>query len=174
VRATLAGHLMMARTPVTGRPADRSRRYPARPVLGVGALLFRRGRVLLIERGKEPLLGYWSLPGGVVETGESLEQAVIREMREETGLDVKPSYLLEVFERVMLDNEGKAEYHYVLVDFVCRWRGGTAQASDDAQRVAWVPVQNLGQLLLTEGTRTVIERAYAAYQRRHSRIRTSA
>jgi 8-oxo-dGTP diphosphatase len=91
------------------------RRYPQRPILGVGALIFNRDKILLVERGKEPLKGYWSLPGGVLETGETLEQGVVREVREETGLEVKPVKVLEIFERIIRDASGAAEYHYVLI-----------------------------------------------------------
>src|SRR5215475_14041489 len=95
------------------------RQYPVRPLLGVGALIFKRKRVLLVERGKAPLKGYWSLPGGLVETGERLEESVCREVLEETGLQVRPLYLAEIFERIMHDDAGRVEYHYVLADYVC-------------------------------------------------------
>ncbi len=133
-----------------------------RPLLGVGALIFRSNRVLLVERGKEPLKGYWSLPGGLVETGERLEDAIRREVREETGLVVKPAYLAEVFERIMHDTKGRVEYHYVLADYVCKVVSGKPVASDDASRVAWFRIDELGDLLLTEGTREVIEKVHAA------------
>src|SRR5258708_3416272 len=98
------------------------RRYPKHPLLGVGALIFtktgRRGPILLVERGGQPLKGYWSLPGGLVETGETLVEAVRREILEETGLKVEPAKLFEVFERIMRDPQGRAEYHYVLADYV--------------------------------------------------------
>ena len=145
-----------------------NRRYPTHPVLGVGALIFEDNKVLLIERGKEPLKGYWSLPGGAVETGERLEDAVRRELLEETGLHVNPLYMAEVFERIMPDSAGGAEYHYVLLDYVCGVTGGRLCASSDASRVEWVSMQVLPDLLLTSGTKDVIERAYADYQRRNS------
>lgn len=116
-----------------------NRRYPQRPVLGIGALIFDRGRILLVERGKEPLKGYWSLPGGVLEIGETLEQGIIREVREETGLEVEPLKMLEIFERIIRDSQGAPEYHYVLIDYICRVTGGSLRAADDASRVAWVP-----------------------------------
>jgi len=131
-------------------------------LLGVGALIFRRNRVLLVERGKEPLMGYWSLPGGLVETGEQLETAIRREVLEETGLTVRPAYLAEIFERIIHDDAGRVEYHYVLADYVCKIVSGEPIASDDASRVDWFRVDRLGDLLLTEGTREVIEKVYAS------------
>jgi 8-oxo-dGTP diphosphatase len=134
-------------------------------VPGVGALIFRgRGRsgaILLVERGGHPLKGYWSLPGGLVETGESLDQAVRREVLEETGLQVKPVEMFGVFERVIKDSRGRAEYHYLLVDYVCRVTGGKLRAADDVARVEWVRRERLGDYQLTEGTREVIEREYS-------------
>ena len=147
------------------------RQYPLRPLLGVGALIFRRDSILLVQRGKEPLKGYWSLPGGLVEAGERLEAAVEREVAEETGLVVRAQYLAEVFQRIMRDEQGRTEYHYVLADYVCRVaQRGTAQAGDDAGKVAWVKIKKLGELLLTEGTKEVVERVYADYKRRNARI----
>jgi 8-oxo-dGTP diphosphatase len=134
-----------------------SRRYPPRPVLGVGALILDSGRVLLVERGNEPLAGCWSLPGGVVETGERLEDAVVREVFEETGLRVTANLIATVFERIIEDTEGKYEYHYVLVDFYCAIQGGELRAGDDSRRVGWFDVDSLGSIHMTEGTREVIE-----------------
>ena len=128
----------------------------------MGALILRRGRVLLVERGRQPLKGYWSLPGGVLETGETLEDGLRREVREETGLEVKVSRLFEVFERIMPDEKGRSEYHYVLLDYVCRARGGALAAGDDVSRVEWVEERNLGKYRITEGTEAVIRRAFRA------------
>jgi mutator protein MutT len=142
-----------------------SRRYPTRPFLGVGALILEGARILLVERGKEPLKGYWSIPGGIVETGEKLEEAVRREVAEETGLVVEPYAMFEIFERIMADEEGQPEYHYVLIDYLCRRVSGEPAAASDASRVEWVEDQNLRRYRLTEGTLGVIERAFAKLQR---------
>ena len=137
-----------------------NRRYPTRPVLGVGALIFNRDKILLVERGKEPLRGYWSLPGGVLEVGETLAQGVVREVREETGLEVKPLKVLEIFERIMRDAQGELEYHYVLVDYICRVTGGSLRAADDASRAAWIPRRLLSTYQITIGTLPVIEKGF--------------
>jgi len=136
------------------------RRYPKHPLVGVGALIFEGGRILLAERGKEPLKGWWSLPGGLVETGETLRDAVCREVLEETGLVVEPAGLFEIFERIMRDDAGAAEYHYVLIDYVCRITGGSLAPGDDVSRVEWVRRADLGSYRITEGTLGVIEKAF--------------
>lgn len=124
-----------------------------------------------MERGKEPLKGYWSIPGGIVETGEKLKEAVRREVMEETGLDVDPYLMFEIFERIIPDQEtrpdeeSKPEYHYVLIDYLCRRVAGDPAAASDASRVEWVAEQNLHSYHLTEGTLGVIERAFAKLQR---------
>ena len=116
----------------------------------------------MVERGKNPLKGYWSIPGGLVETGETLDQAVRREVLEETGLRVKPVEMFGIFERVMRDARGRAEYHYLLLDYVCKVTGGKLRAGDDVARVEWVTRGRLGDYKMTEGTRDVIERAYSS------------
>ena len=140
-------------------PED-DRRYPKRPLVGIGALIFHRGRILMAQRGKEPLKGWWSLPGGCVETGETLDFAVRREVREETGLEVEPLRMFEIFERIMRDPEGVTEYHYVLIDYVCRVTGGTLCAGDDVSHVAWMRENELSTIRITEGTLAVIARAF--------------
>jgi ADP-ribose pyrophosphatase YjhB (NUDIX family) len=134
-----------------------SRQYPPHPLVGVGALIFDGDQILLVERGNPPLQGYWSLPGGLVEAGERLEDAVVREVKEETGLDVKAGRLATVFERIMPDSLGQCEYHYVLVDFYCSVNGGVLAAGDDSKNTRWFPLSELPALLLTEGTREIIE-----------------
>lgn len=134
-----------------------SRRYPPRPVLGVGAVILDGERVLLVERGKEPLAGCWSLPGGVVEAGERLEDALVREVFEETGLRVKTDIIATVFERIIPGAAGRCEYHYVLIDFYCAILGGELRAGDDSRRVDWFEIDFLSSLTMTDGTREVIE-----------------
>lgn len=136
------------------------RRYPKHPLLGVGALIFQRDCILMVERGGEPLKGWWSIPGGLVETGELLEDAIRREVREETGLEIRPAGMLQIFERIMRDAQDAAEYHYVLVDYICRVRGGTLRAGDDVSRAEWVRRPDLKKLQITEGTLVVIEKGF--------------
>ncbi len=133
--------------------------YPRRPVVGVGAVILRRGRVLLVRRGRPPGQGLWSLPGGVLETGERLEDGVRREVREETGLEVRSAEFREVFERIIRDRDGRVRYHYVLIDFLCRVAGGRPRPADDADAAEWVREEDLEQRGLTEGTLEVIRRA---------------
>lgn len=142
-----------------------NRRYPKRPLLGIAALIFNRDKILLIERGKEPLKGQWSLPGGALEVGETLEQGIIREVREETGLEVKPLKVLEIYERVMRDAQGRPEYHYVLIDYICRVTGGSLRAADDASRAAWVSRRLLPTYPITTGTLAVIEKGFRTRSR---------
>ena len=136
------------------------RRYPPRPILGVGALIFQHDRILLVERGREPLKGWWSLPGGVLETGERLEEGIRREVLEETGLSVNTLCVAEIFERIMRDADGRAEYHYVLIDYECEVAGGDLCAGDDVSAAAWVKREELQMYQLTEGTLEVIERVF--------------
>ena len=127
---------------------------------GVGALIIEADSILLVQRAREPLKGWWSLPGGVLEPGELLRDAVCREVQEETGLLIEPVEIIEIFERILRDADGRAEYHYVLVDYLCRVLGGTLAANDDAGQVAWVPRHNLASYRITEGTLPVIEKAF--------------
>src|SRR6266550_2210286 len=136
------------------------RRYPQRPILGVGAIIIESGRVLLVERGREPLKGYWSLPGGVLEIGEKLADGIRREVMEETGLEIELLSVVEFFERIMKDADGVAEYHYVLIDYLCRVTGGVLQAGDDVSQARWVDRAALPEYRITEGTLPVIEKAF--------------
>jgi len=138
-----------------------TREYPDRPFVGVGAVIVEGGRVLLVKRRFEPLAGQWSLPGGAVDVGETLEACVIREMREETGLDVMPGPVIEVFDRITHDADGRVQYHYVLVDYVCRPVGGRLAAASDAADVAWAAPGELPSFKLTEKATAVIARGFA-------------
>ncbi len=113
-----------------------------------------------MERGKEPLKGFWSLPGGILEVGEKLADGIRREVLEETGLTVNPVSMFEIFERIMPDADGRPEYHYVLIDYICRVTGGTLAAASDVSAVAWVPQQELADYNITEGTLEVVTRAF--------------
>ena len=126
----------------------------------MGALIIDRDRVLLVQRGKQPLKGWWSVPGGVVETGEHLAEALQREVLEETGLEAEPLLVVEIFERILRDKEGKAECHYVLIDYLCKAKGDP-KPGDDAAAVEWVKRKDLGARKVTEGTLQVIELAFA-------------
>ncbi len=135
------------------------RRYPERPVVGVGGVVLAGGEVLVVKRGAEPSKGLWSIPGGAVETGESLAQACAREVAEETGLEVSVGPVVEIIERLLRDEQGRVEYHYVLIDFVCSSPRREPQAADDAADARWASLDSLEGLGLTPDTRQVILKA---------------
>ncbi len=137
-----------------------SRRYPPAPVCAVGALIYRGSRILLVRRGKAPSLGKWSVPGGRLRLGETLEAAVIRETREETCLEVRPSRIGKVVEHLLRDDRGEIEYHYVIVDYVCRVIGGSPQPASDVSEVRFVEISELSQWDMTEGTAQVIREVF--------------
>lgn len=114
-----------------------TREFPAAPLAGVGAVVVENGRVLLVRRGHEPLKGRWTLPGGLIELGEGLKEAVRREVQEETGLLVEPVELVEVLDRIHRE-DGRVRYHYVIADYLCRVTGGKLEAASDADEVRWV------------------------------------
>ena len=132
------------------------REYPVSPLVGVGAVIIEDGRVLLVKRGHPPLAGEWSIPGGVLELGETLREAALREAREETCLAVETADLLGVYDRVLRDDDGHTIYHFVLVDFLCSRVGGEAQAADDADEVRWFTPAEARGLPLAEDTAEVI------------------
>ena len=135
-----------------------SRQYPERPIVGVGAVIVDEGKVLLVKRKYEPLKGQWSLPGGMVEIGETLETALVREMLEETALRVDVGPVIEVFDRIMRDEERRVRYHFVLIDYLCWPAGGSLQAGSDVEEAIWADPAMLGDYALTEKAMSVIER----------------
>jgi 8-oxo-dGTP diphosphatase len=156
---------------LTGMPKDKqemNREYPDRPVVGVGGVVIENSRTLLIRRGSEPLRGQWSIPGGLLELGESLEQGVARELLEETGLEVRVVELIEVFDRIYSEGvEGGAgtrarpRYHYVIVDYLCERIGGEARAGSDVTDVAYAAEDDLARFALTPTATRVLQTAFA-------------
>lgn len=135
------------------------RKYPDRPIIGVGGIVFQGDQVLLIKRGEEPSLGQWSIPGGVVQVGETLEEAVIREIREETHLEVEVLALTKILDRIFRDPDGRVTYHYVLADFLCRLRAGELKSDSDAREARFVALQDLPSYQMAPPTLEVIHRA---------------
>jgi 8-oxo-dGTP diphosphatase len=155
-----------------------SREYPDRPVVGVGGVVIEKGRALLIRRGSEPLLGQWSIPGGTLELGESLEHGVVRELKEETGLTVRILEMIEVFDRIyedeadaagreMVESSGAAarkrgpRYHYVIIDYLCERIDGDAKAGSDVTDVAFATEDELEKYGVTETATRILQKAFA-------------
>jgi 8-oxo-dGTP diphosphatase len=136
------------------------REYPDVPLIGVGAVVVDAGRVALVRRGQPPLLGEWSIPGGVLEVGETLREGAMREAREETGLIVDAGELLGIFERLVPGDDGRVRYHYVLMDFLCVRNGGALLAASDAADVRWFRPEELEELKLASDTLAVIQKAF--------------
>jgi ADP-ribose pyrophosphatase YjhB (NUDIX family) len=137
------------------------REFPDVPLVGVGAIIIEDARVVLVKRAHPPLQAQWSIPGGVLEVGELVREAAIREAREETGLIVEPADLLGVYDRVLRDVERRVQYHYVLIDFLCRRVGGELLAASDAAEVGWFTREQLPALKLAEDTQDVIRKGFA-------------
>lgn len=146
------------------------REFPSAPLIGVGAVVVHHGRVLLVRRGTEPARGQWSIPGGLVELGESLKDAVIREVREETGLIVEPIQLIELLDRIYHEggHEGsRVQYHYVIADYLCRVESGELRAGSDAAETRWAEHAEWNShsaLALDPITARVIEAGWRAAQ----------
>jgi len=153
------GPIMAEETPPPAEAIVPPRRYPPRPVVGVGAVIIDEGRVVLIKRKYEPLAGQWSLPGGTLEIGESLEAGVAREMREETGLEVAVGPVVDVFDRILLDTDGRVRYHFVLIDYLCRPIGGSLVAGSDVADAVLADPGALAPFRLTPKAISVIDRA---------------
>jgi 8-oxo-dGTP diphosphatase len=151
------------------------REYPEQPLVGVGGVVIDQMRALLIRRGSPPLEGQWSIPGGMLELGETLEQGVTRELAEETGLDVKVIEILEVFERIFpapptADGQpgdaSRPQYHFVILDYLCELRGGTLRAGSDALEFAWAREEDLLKFDLTLAAARVLRKAFARARER--------
>jgi len=136
------------------------REYPERPLVGVGGVVIRDGRTLLVRRGSAPLEGEWSVPGGMLELGETIVEGVQRELLEETAIEVRVLDLIEVFERVTRDEAGKLKYHFVILDYLCEAVRGEAQAGSDVTAVAWARESELSKYSLTPTATRVIQKAF--------------
>ena len=134
------------------------REYPTSPVAGVAAVVFRGSEVLLVRRGNQPSKGKLGIPGGVVELGETAEEAVVREVKEETGIRVKPLRVLDVLDSIVRDDEGGIRFHYVLLEFLCEPLGGELRASSDASDALWAPLERFEELDVMPRTRAFIEK----------------
>ncbi len=137
------------------------REYPETPLIGVGAIIIEDSHVLLVKRGHPPLAGEWSIPGGVLEVGELLKEAAVREVKEETGLTVEPGEILGVFDR-LIHNGNRVQYHYVLIDFLCRRIEGLLQPGSDAEEVRWFTAEEIPSLNLAADTAEVIRKGLAS------------
>ena len=144
------------------------REYPDTPLVGVGAVIIEDGRVALVKRGHAPLLGEWSIPGGVMEVGETVREAVVREACEETSLQVTVERLLGVYDRLLRDDEGRVRYHYLLVDFLCRRISGDLCAAGDADEVRWLTPEKVKQLMLPDDTNEVIRLGFESSSKQRS------
>lgn len=136
------------------------REFPEIPLVGVGAIIIEGSRVVLVKRAHPPLQDQWSIPGGVLEVGEMVREAAVREAREETGLIVEPAELLGVYDRVLRDAGQRVQYHYVLIDFLCRRVAGDLQASGDAAEAGWFTREQLPAMNLAEDTLDVIRKGF--------------
>jgi mutator protein MutT len=146
------------------------RLYPDQPIVGVGAIIIRDGKILLEKRKNEPGKGKWSIPGGLVELGESLEETVLREVKEETGLDVEKPELIDVVSNIDLDEDNRIKYHFVIVDYFVKLMGGTPEAMSDAEEIRMVRLDEVEKYDLTKTFRAFFERNREKLQRLDSRL----
>ncbi len=142
-----------------------SREFPERPLVGVGGVVILNGRALLVRRGGPPLEGQWSIPGGMLEVGETLLEGVRRELMEETSVEVRVGELIEVFERINMDADGKVRYHFVVLDYLCKAVRGEARAGSDVTDVAWATPEELEKYSVSETATRVILKAFEMAER---------
>ena len=145
-------------TKITTEPETVKREYPDRPIVGVGGVVVQNGRVVLVRRAKAPRKGEWSIPGGMLELGETLRDGVAREIEEETGLKVKSEEVLDVFDSIVIDADGKTQYHYVLVDYLCSVIEGELRAASDVSEARWATLEEVLSLVKREMTVGVIRK----------------
>jgi 8-oxo-dGTP diphosphatase len=138
-----------------------TRQYPDRPLIGVGAVIVENARVVVVRRAHEPLKGEWSIPGGVLELGETLHSGVAREALEETGLVVAVGEVLEVFDRIVRDSAGRVQFHYVLIDFLCQPRSGELRAGEDASEARWLAAEELRDFCVEDSAEAVLLKGLA-------------
>ena len=134
------------------------RLYPSQPIVGVGAVIICNGKILLEKRKNEPGKGKWSVPGGLVELGESVEQTVMREVEEETGLEVEKPEHIDVVDNIIRDESGRVKYHFVIIDYFMKLKGGTLKAASDAEELKWVPLSDVEKYDLTKTFRAFFQR----------------
>jgi len=134
------------------------RLYPKQPIIGVGAVIIKDGKILLEKRKNDPGKGKWSIPGGLVELGESVEQTVIREVREETGLEVEEPEHIDVVDNVIRDENGEIKYHFVIIDYFVKLKGGTMKAMSDAEELRWVTLDEVEQYDLTKTFKVFLQK----------------
>ena len=134
------------------------RHYPSQPLIGVGAIIMNRNKMLIVKRANEPAKGLWSVPGGVVELGEQLHEALKREVKEETGLEVSEPRLVDVVNYIRFGEKDGVKYHYVIIDYIVTSKGGKVNAASDADDLKWVPFQEVEKYNLTESFRRFFQR----------------
>lgn len=136
------------------------RKYPSQPLLGVGAVIIKNGKILLVKRRFEPKANYWTLPGGLVELGEEVRQALIREIREECGIEIEPAKIIDVIDFIEYDAEARVKFHYILIDFEAVYKGGEITPSSDVLNVKWFTKNELNNIELPEITQKFLEKYY--------------
>lgn len=134
------------------------RLYPKQPIVGVGAVIICNGEILIEKRKSEPGRGKWSIPGGLVELGENITETVVREVKEETGLDVEKPELIDIVDDIIRDENGEIKYHFVIVDYFVKVKGGNVKASSDAEELRWVPLDEVEKYNLTKTFRVFLQK----------------